>query len=128
MDPLTDIIVVAVMIISLLPNIVIQGEKVRSAIETLGSPQYLFKPRTWYENWAHRVLEGPNSNLASALIFIIPILIGVIWVRFWVLVPSWHSFWYAIIVFQFFLIHFSSMVIRLVIVRRTKRYVREEQL
>ncbi len=89
------------MIISLLPNIVIQRVKLRGAIETLGAPQELFKPRTWYENWAYRVLEGPNSNLASALIFFIPIFIGMIWVRFWVLAPSWYSFHYAIIVFQF---------------------------
>jgi len=128
MDPVTDIIVVAVMILSLFPNIILQGAKLRREIVALGVPEEFFKPRKWYVNWAYRILEGPYSNLVAAFIFIIPIIIGVIWIRFWVLVPSWFSGNYANIAFWFFLIHFSTMGFRLIIFRRVKRSVQDKQL
>jgi hypothetical protein len=128
MDPITDTIVCTVMIISLFPNIILQGTTIRREITALGVPEEFFKPRKWYANWAYRILEGPNSNLASAFIFIIPIIISAIWIRFWVLVPSFLSFEYGSIAFWVLFVHFFSIGVRLILVRRTKRIVQDKQL
>lgn len=104
-----------IMAVSMIPNVVIQREKLRVFMDEMDVPT---KPRAQYDNWAYGILRSNHSDGYQILAFMIPVMIcfigGIVWISSQFPSSNWPPFLIGMLA-----IHMVPILLRLVIVRWT---------